>query len=167
MTSEKKWRIVYTRPGCELKVAELLSRKNIENYCPLHKKMHQPATRTRAALQPLFNGCVFVRIQDLEQRTVKETKGIINFLFWMDQPALIRDEEVQAIRFFLAEHTSIQLEKIKVHAGTLGLNNCVTLSLPSLHYVLVAETRTVVPIPVYEPTALYESNLYGLKPGIL
>ena len=34
--TEKNWYVVYTRPRSELKVANLLARKHIINYCPLH-----------------------------------------------------------------------------------------------------------------------------------
>ncbi|MCW3094268.1 MAG: NusG antitermination factor, partial [Ferruginibacter sp.] len=38
MSNSKNWYALYTRPGTEKKVANLLSRKNIENYCPLKRQ---------------------------------------------------------------------------------------------------------------------------------
>ena len=34
---EKQWYAVYTRPGVEKKVCEILTRKKIENYFPLNR----------------------------------------------------------------------------------------------------------------------------------
>ena len=37
MNENKKWYAVYTRPRWEKKVAEILTRRKIENYCPINK----------------------------------------------------------------------------------------------------------------------------------
>ena len=54
MSTEKKWYAVYTRPKWEKKVAELLSRKRIENYCPLNKSIKQWSDRKKTIFEPLF-----------------------------------------------------------------------------------------------------------------
>ncbi|RYZ19047.1 MAG: antitermination protein NusG, partial [Chitinophagaceae bacterium] len=37
MNAKALWYAIYTKPRWEKKVAELLTRKGIENYCPLNK----------------------------------------------------------------------------------------------------------------------------------
>lgn len=38
---EKHWYVVYTKSNCEKKVSNILSKYNIDNYCPLNKIMRQ------------------------------------------------------------------------------------------------------------------------------
>ena len=59
---KKQWFVLYTRPGCERKVAELLEKKHVEVYCPLSKTNKQWSDRKKPALQPLFSSYVFVFI---------------------------------------------------------------------------------------------------------
>jgi len=158
MTSEKQWHAVYTRPRCEKKVSQVLSKKNIETYCAVNRSVHQWADRKKTILQPMFSSYVFVHIYESEQLLVKQTEGVLNFVYWLGKPAVIRDEEIDAIRYFLLEHENVKLEKIAVSTsekiniveepliykeGTdLELNiQSVKLSLPSLGCAMIAEVR--------------------------
>jgi hypothetical protein len=51
---ETKWYAVYTRPRWEKKVAEILTDKKIENYCPLNKVVRQWSDRKKIVHEPLF-----------------------------------------------------------------------------------------------------------------
>ena len=37
MDENKKWFVVHTKPRFEKRVTEILTRKKIENYCPINK----------------------------------------------------------------------------------------------------------------------------------
>jgi len=93
MMEEKKWHAVYTKPHCEKKVSDILARKGIENYCPQHKVYNQGNDRRKITHAPLFPSFVFVRISMDEFSIVRQTNGIINFIFWLNKPAIIRDKE--------------------------------------------------------------------------
>jgi transcription antitermination factor NusG len=58
--SKKQWFLIYTRPGWEKKVAELLERKHVQVYCPLTKAQKRWSDRKKPALFPLFSSYVFV-----------------------------------------------------------------------------------------------------------
>ena len=156
MNSEKKWLAVYTRPRWEKKVADLLSRRKIENFCPLNKVVRQWADRKKTIYEPLFSSYVFVHAAEMEQLAIRQTDGILNFVYWLGQPAVIKDEEIKAISHFLEEHDNIQLEKINVNVsdkvrivhGPLAnregdvlevKKRSVRVSLPSLGYDMIAE----------------------------
>lgn len=155
---ERLWYAVYTRPKNEKRVADLLERKSIEHYCPLHKVQKQWSDRKKVSLQPLFTSYVFVRLNGKELISVRETDGVINLVHWLSKPAVIRDEEIEIIRKFLGEHESVQLEKSKVnindHVRVVNgplmyregnvievMTKSVKILLPSLGYSLVAEVR--------------------------
>ncbi|SIR44023.1 transcription termination/antitermination protein NusG [Pontibacter lucknowensis] len=152
---EKRWYAVYTKPRWEKKVADLLTLKEIQSYCPLNKVTRQWSDRKKVLHEPLFTSYVFVHLSDKQIREVKEVDGVINLVHWLGKPAVIRDEEIEAIRNFLNEHSNVQLEKtsvcvndpVKVSRGFLQdkegtvvaiKNNTVRVALPSLGYVMYA-----------------------------
>lgn len=160
MTENKKWFAVYTRPRWEKKVAEILTRKKVENYCPLNKVVHQWSDRKKIIHEPLFTSYVFVRIPTTEMTSVKQTSGVINLVHWLGKPAVIRDSEIETIKAFLSEHSNIRLEKIPINinvndririiGGPLREQEGHVLSiqsktarvaLPSLGYMMYAEVE--------------------------
>lgn len=160
MMEEKKWYTVYTKPHCEKKVTDILTRKGIENYCPHNKVLKQWNDWKRIVHTPLFPSCVFVRISLSEHLIVRQTNGILNFLFWLNKPAVIRDKEIEMIKKFLNEHHFIKLEKVDVHFNDVVKMNAapqieqdgnlvslkaktVKMVLPSLGYIMCAEVEPV------------------------
>ena len=158
MNTNKQWYAVYTRPRWEKKVAELLTRKSIENYCPLNKVRRQWADRKKTVMEPLFTSYVFVRITEAEQLQLRQTPGVINMVYWLGKPAVIRDVEIDMIQRFLNEHKTVQLEKARVNLNDMVRvvsgplmelegqvvalkNKTVKVVLPSLGYMMVAEVE--------------------------
>jgi transcription antitermination factor NusG len=107
---EKTWYAVYTKPRWEKKVAAMLLEAGIENYCPINKVTRQWSDRKKVVLEPVFKGYVFVKVQDQKKWDVKSIPGILNFVYWLGKPAVIRDEEIDVIRKFLNEFNDVQVE---------------------------------------------------------
>lgn len=106
------WYAVYTRPKCEKKVTELFTRKKVEHYCPV-----QPLVRARKIIQePLFPSYVFVHIPESRSWVVKETDNVINFVYWLGQPAVIPDTDIALIRQFLRDYEDVSMEKFPLSA---------------------------------------------------
>ncbi len=110
MITSKKWYAVYTRPKWERKVAQLLTSRKIEAYCPLNKVYKQWSDRKSSWMSRCLP-YVFVHVNPGEHSLVKQADGVINFVYWLGSPAIIRDEEIVAIREFLEEHHNVKLEK--------------------------------------------------------
>ncbi len=181
MANEKKWYAIYTRPRWEKKVADLLTKRKVENFCPLNKVVRQWADRKKTVLEPLFNSYVFVHTTLNEHLIVKQTEGVMNLVFWLGQPAIIRDEEIEAIKSFLQKHHDIKLEKLKINIndkvrimdGPLMcqegdvvevMNKSVKLYLPSLGYTMTAEIeKTRVEVinmaQAFKNESIYKDNL--------
>src|SRR5689334_11827491 len=111
---KKNWYAVYTKPRCEKKVSALLSKKKIENYLPLNR-VSTPGDRRKVNLEPLFPSYVFVNITELEMATIRQNSDVINFVYWLGRPAVIKDVEVESIQHFLNEHSDVVLEKTAVN----------------------------------------------------
>jgi transcription antitermination factor NusG len=103
MENEKKWYAIYTKPRWEKKVDSVLLRKGVESWCPLNKVERQWSDRKKIIDEPLFKSYVFVKINLDEKLTVLTTDGVLNFVYYLGKPAVIRDEEVNLIKSYLSE----------------------------------------------------------------
>src|SRR6476620_4974577 len=120
MDENKKWFAVHTKPRFEKRVTEILTRKKIENYYPINRVLKQWSDRKKLVNEPLFAYFVFLKITESELLSLKQIDGVINFVYWLGRPAIIRDSEIDAIKQFLDEHYNIRLEKIQVSINEQG-----------------------------------------------
>lgn len=156
---EMKWHAVYTKPNCERKVAEILTRKKILNYYPLNRVSRPESENKKLYEETLFSSYVFVKISETQYSTLKQVNGIINFLYWRGKPVTIEESEVEMIKRFLNGHINIKVEKTGVGINdTLSIingslmeqdrdiitikNKKTTIGLPSLGYTIVGELET-------------------------
>jgi transcription antitermination factor NusG len=162
------WYIIYTKSRCEKKVASLLSKRGIENFCPLNRVVRKWSDRIKLIYEPLFNSYVFVRTTEKELFSIKQvTSDIVNFVYWLGKPAVINDVEIEGIKNFLNKNSNVQLEKnnikindeVRIIDGALSSkvgniaaieHNKLKLILPSLGYVLVALSSVETVVPVYQ-----------------
>jgi transcription antitermination factor NusG len=114
LPDDKKWLVVYTTPRAEKRVNNRLEEQGIETYLPLYKTIRQWSDRKKKVELPLFNSYVFVRVGERERYKVLETNGVVRFLFYLHKPAVVRDNEIEAIRLFLHQTEGL---KIKVEVG--------------------------------------------------
>lgn len=154
---QKNWYIVYTKPKNEKKVALLLKKRNIESFCPLNCIKVQVFRRDKILEEPLFKSYVFVNIREKEIPLIKQTDGVISLLYWMGKPAIISEDEIDAIKEFTNTHQSIELERTQVNVNdkvriidgptysmegnvfSLKNNKTLKVNLPSLGYIMVAK----------------------------
>lgn len=113
-----KWFVVYTRPRWEKKVARELEERGVINYCPLNKVHKQWSDRKKVVLEPLFRGYVFVQLEDAHKWDVKEVDGILNFVYWLGKPAVVRDADIEIIKKFLQEFSDIEVTEQKLDVNT-------------------------------------------------
>ena len=164
-----RWYAVYTRPRWEKKVANTLTKKGIENYCPLNKVVRRWSDRKKIVLEPLFPSYVFVRITPVQVSEVFNVNGIVNFVYWLSKRAVIRDKEIERVKHFLNDYENVRLLKtdikiddtVRVTHGPLTdfegnviciKNHTVKVQLPSLGYIMYAEVEktNVIVIPKVE-----------------
>lgn len=153
---QKKWYAVYTKPHCEKKVTTLFTKSKIENFCPLNRKKIKSFRRSKILQEPLFKSYVFVYITPEEVDLVRRKDGVISMLYWMGQPAVIKQDEIDAIREFTSDHKNITLEKSHVNRDEVVhvvdgpsysidgnvfavKNKALKVSLPSLGYIMIAK----------------------------
>ena len=154
-TSLKNWYAVHTKPGFEKRVASLFSRKDIENYCPLKRDWNG---KKQIIIEPLFNGYIFVKISDTELKKIRITDGVINFVYWLGLPVVIKEEEIEIMKRFMNEYMNVKLRKVpfdinrslkmvqdnfeKNSSSMVAVkNNNVQIVLPSIGYMMIAEVQ--------------------------
>jgi transcription antitermination factor NusG len=155
LTGKRKWYTVYTKPRWEKKVYALLTERGIEAYCPLNRVRKKWSDRMKWVEEPLFKSYVFVRMADGEQSEVRMINGVVNFVYWLGKPAIIRDKEIEVIRKFLDEFDEVQAvpldiqtdARVRIRRGALMdkeakvvkvLKNKVQVIIESIGYSLVA-----------------------------
>lgn len=111
------WFAIYTKPRCEKKVHNALEAKGIVNYCPLTRTKKKWSDRYKMVEEPLFKSYVFVFIREDQVSSVRLTDGVVNFVYWLGQPAKIRESEILTIRRFLQEYKNVRAERLEIIPG--------------------------------------------------
>jgi transcription antitermination factor NusG len=157
ISDAKQWYAVYTEPRCEKKVADVLTEKGIECYFPVNKFQKPWSDRKKIVYEPLFSAFVFVHIGTDQMLPVLQTHGVMNLVYWLDKPAVIRSEEIDIIKKFLKDYSCVRLEKTAVtdRANVLASpflepkpdlspikNKAVKVKLESLGYWMHADIET-------------------------
>jgi transcription antitermination factor NusG len=155
MSTTKKWYAIYTKPRWEKKVHRLLQEQQVECYCPLNKVHRKWSDRIKTVHEPLFKSYVFVRISEADKTRVRMINGVVNFVYWLGKPAIIKDREIETIKRFLDEHDNVEVRpkdmkpgaKVMVQRGILMgkkgtikqvLNNRVEVIIESIGFTLTA-----------------------------
>lgn len=115
---KKRWYAVYTKPRWEKKVYQLLQHKSIEAYCPLNKVRRKWSDRIKLVEEPLFKSYVFVQVTETERTMVRMTNGVVNFVYWLGKPAVIKVKEIETIKKFLNEYIQIEVTQASVQTDS-------------------------------------------------
>jgi transcription antitermination factor NusG len=125
-------------------------------YCPLRTEVKVWSDRKKKVEVPVFSSYVFVHVLETERLKLLAVPGVVNFVFWLGKPAVIRANEIESIRAFLSEYPfalskAIDLsigQEVEVKSGQLkdkkGLitevrNNTAIIRLDGLGFELLAE----------------------------
>jgi len=109
----RRWYAVYTKPRWEKKVHALLESMGVESYCPLNKVRKKWSDRYKIVNEPLFKSYLFVRVTEEQRAPVRLVHGVVNFVYWLGKPAVIKNEEIEKIRRFLNEYSDVRVELLE------------------------------------------------------
>lgn len=156
---DMKWYVVYTKPGSEKKVSDILTRKKFENYCPVNSRAKKSRDNRKVKETALFKGYVFVKTADLQHEELKKINGVVNLVYWLGKPVTVKNVEIKTIMLFLNEYANIIIEKtdiknndkissidgmlVEQEAPLITIKNKrAYVILPSLGYIMTAEVET-------------------------
>ncbi len=104
------WYVLYVKSQTEKKTATALERMGIEVYCPTKTEIRQWSDRKKKVKVPLFKSYVFVRLEEGERQQVFAVHSVVRYLFWLGKPAIVRDEELETIKKWLADDLVADLQ---------------------------------------------------------
>lgn len=153
---QKNWYIIYTKPKCEKKVAALLTKRRIENFCPVNCKETKSSKRSKVNYEPLFDSYVFAHINEKDIDQLKQIDRIVSLVYWKGVPAIINDDEIKIIKEFTTYYQNIKLVRNLVNANDVAgviegssysldgkvltvKNRTVKVNLPSLGFIMIAD----------------------------
>lgn len=105
---DKKWLVIYVRPKWEKRVDQLLKEQGIESFCPTVSRLSQWADRKKMIATPLFSGYVFVNIDDRDLTKVRCTSGVLNYIYFMGRPAIIKNVEMEKLMYTVAHYNDLR-----------------------------------------------------------
>jgi transcription antitermination factor NusG len=119
MSGENKhWYAVYTKPRWEKKVYALMTEKGMEAYCPVNKVRKKWSDRMKWVEEPLFKSYVFVLVSEYKQTDVRMVNGVVNFVYWLGKPAIVKHGEIETIRKFLNDYDEVWAEPLTLQKDT-------------------------------------------------
>jgi len=98
MSSITHWYVLYTKPRSEKKVTDRLTDTGYEVYCPLIRTMRQWSDRKKKVSVPMFPSYIFIHIDVKRRQEPLQDSGVMNYVYWVGKPAVIRDKEIEAIK---------------------------------------------------------------------
>ncbi|MBE0637953.1 MAG: UpxY family transcription antiterminator [Bacteroidales bacterium] len=122
---EYQWYVIYTAPRSEKKVYDRLLDELIESYMPTYVTERQWSDRRKMVEVPLFNSYIFVRLKETELSSVLRVAGVVRFVYYLKQPAIVRQREIDNIREFLRQTQGYRIkvqkgDKVQVSSGMLN-----------------------------------------------
>jgi transcription antitermination factor NusG len=121
----------------------------------LNRTKKQWRDRVKWIEKPVYKSYVFVRVNEEEMTAVRMVNGVVNFVYWLGRPAVVKDKEIEVIRKFLDEYEDVRVEplelkedtKVTIRKGAFMdkeakvmkvLNNRVRVVIESIGFALIA-----------------------------
>ena len=122
------WFVLKTKPNSEKKVTAQLQAMHMEAYCPVRKEIRQWSDRKKKVKVPLLPSMILVNCDDSERQKVFSVSNVIQYLFWLGKPAVVTENEVEALRSCEKEdYKRCDLVAIKpgqeIDLGSIGLTH--------------------------------------------
>jgi transcriptional antiterminator RfaH len=110
---DKVWKAIYVTSRSEKKVLDKLNEKGIEAYTPIKKTMRQWSDRKKMVEVPILNGYVFVKVNDQERDKVFFVNGVVQYVRFNGEDAVIREEEINSLKNIVALGYDIEMNTAK------------------------------------------------------
>ena len=112
------WRVFYTKPRAEKRVAERLGAAGLDVFVPLRTTLRQWSDRRQRVETPLFPGYLFARVDERARLAVLEDEGVVKTVHFGGTLAIVPEREMALIRI-LAESPE-HVEAVAREAFPLG-----------------------------------------------
>lgn len=138
-----RWYVLYTSARAEKKVEERLKEMGVETFLPLHKSRRKWSDRMKLVEIPLFKSYVFVKFPEHRLRELLLVYGVSRIVYYLHRPAVVREEEIEAIKQFLQIAADRELisagDRVEIIAGALERKKGEVLKVGKDAVILILE----------------------------
>ena len=139
-----KWHVLYTKPRHEVKALERLAQNGFEVYCPMKTTLKQWSDRKKKVSEPLLPSYIFIKITEKKRATPLTDPSVLNYIFWLGKPAIVRDEEIDTLKGIISKDKVQEFEirqlnigdKIDFNKGQIKSKNAIIKTI-SNNYITV------------------------------
>lgn len=117
LNSNRKWHAVYTKPRHEKKALERLSINGFEVFCPMINTVKKWSDRKKKVSIPLIPSNIFIKVDEKNRTKVLTDPSILNFVYWLGKPAIIRDYEIERLKGLISKEKMQEFEIRKLKIG--------------------------------------------------
>lgn len=110
--------MLYVNVRHEKKVFSKMQDLGIESYLPLVKQVKQWSDRKKTVLEPLFTGYVFVRLEAHELDKPLHIAGVLNYLNFGKQKAVVRQSEIDSLKYLTENGYMLSTELTPIEVGS-------------------------------------------------
>ena len=154
INKHNNWYALYTKSKHEKKASERLSNEGFEVFCPMVKTIKQWSDRKKKVSIPLIPSYIFIKVDEKNKSKVLTDPSVLNYVYWLNKPAIIRDEEIDRLKGIISNDKIQEFEirnlnigdKINIDKGFIKeknaiikkvSNNNIYVELKELGFVLV------------------------------
>ncbi len=109
------WFVCHTKPRCEKKFADLLTREDCEHSLPLVASERRYGARVRRFTKPLFAGYVFARVSPARRPRLYQQDLLVRFLPVTDEAAFL--VQLDAVKTLVASGLEASLHPLLKHGA--------------------------------------------------
>ena len=108
------WYVAYTQPKSEKLAVDNLDRQGFQTYCPQYKAFRKTSAGALCVLEVMFPRYVFFKPLDqrLSISAARSTRGVSFVLSFGAKPALLKHDELLALKNFEAQQNQSDLADI-------------------------------------------------------
>ena len=131
--AHKNWYALYTKSRHEKKSQERLENEGFEVFCPMINTIKKWSDRKKKVSIPLIPSYIFIKVEEKNRNKVLADPSILNFVYWLGKPAVIRNEEINRLKGIISKEKIQEFEirylnigdKINIEKGFLKENEAV------------------------------------------
>ena len=114
------WHAIYVHSRAEKKVHGELTRKGIESFLPLQRKLRQWSDRKKWVEMPLISGYVFVHISRKQYDVVLQIDNVMQYVRFEGKAAVIRDKDIEILKRMLGQsEVEVEITRDELLPGML------------------------------------------------
>ena len=103
-TPSPAWYAAYTCARHEKRIAQQLEERGIEHFLPLYRSVRRWKDRKKELELVLFPSYVFIRIDLTTRLQVLQLPGVVRFVAFNGQPAVLPGTDIEALRHGLSHN---------------------------------------------------------------